>query len=154
MIAELRLKARAAPGFPSHNTFQRFGTKQDLRERLRAHALAAGQQDVAALCGPPGRAEDAGSASSGVDATTLGDVYLIKSGKYFKIGRSNAAGRRERELAIQLPDRTTRVHTIRTDDPVGIEEYWHRRFADRRKNGEWFALTAADLAAFRRRRFM
>ena len=32
-----------------------------------------------------------------------GYVYLLRSGKHYKIGRSNAVGRRERELAIQLP---------------------------------------------------
>ncbi len=77
-----------------------------------------------------------------------------ESGRFFKIGRSNAVGRREYELAIQLPEKVTRVHSMKTDDPVGIEDYWHRRFADRRKNGEWFELTAQDVAAFKRRKFM
>lgn len=76
----------------------------------------------------------------------------MKSGKHFKIGRSNAPGRRQYELSIQLPQAIEVIHEIRTDDAVGIERYWHERFADRRLNGEWFALTAADVRAFKRRK--
>jgi hypothetical protein len=77
----------------------------------------------------------------------------MKSGKAYKVGRSNSAGRREYELGIQLPDKLTTVHVIRTDDPPGIETYWHNRFAAKRKNGEWFDLDAADITAFKRRKF-
>ena len=79
---------------------------------------------------------------------------MARMGKHYKIGKTNHAGRRERELAIQLPEKASTVHTIKTDDPEGIEAYWHRRFEAKRKNGEWFELSAADVAAFRRRRFM
>ena len=78
----------------------------------------------------------------------------MKSGRYYKIGRSNAAGRREYELAIQLPEKLKTIHSIRTDDPPGIERYWHRRFETKRKNGEWFDLNPLDVKAFRRRKFM
>lgn len=83
-----------------------------------------------------------------------GFVYLLKSGRFYKIGKTNAVGRRERELAIQLPEKATVIHSIKTDDPTGIEEYWHKRFRDRRRNGEWFELEPSDIAAFRRRKFM
>jgi hypothetical protein len=78
-----------------------------------------------------------------------GFVYLVKSGKHYTIGRSNSVGRRSYEFGLQLPERHTVVHYMRTDDPVGIERYWHERFAERRANGEWFA---HDVKAFKRRR--
>lgn len=68
--------------------------------------------------------------------------------------QTNSVGMRERQLQIQLPEQARTVHSIRTYDPSGIEAYWHRRFDAKRKNDEWFELSAQDLAAFRRRKFM
>lgn len=82
-----------------------------------------------------------------------GFVYLLRSGKRYKIGRTNATGRRLRELAIQLPERPDTLHVIETDDTEGIEQYWHRRFSDKRQGGEWFSLSSDDVGAFKRRRF-
>ena len=152
--AELRLKARRDDTFPSHNTFARFGRKQGLMAALVRFCAQAGEyQDVIAICGPTAHVTpEAEEPPKGDD--NIGFVYLLKSGRYYKIGRSNSVGRRERELAIQLPERAGVVHSIKTDDPVGIEAYWHSRFESKRKGGEWFALTSADVLAFRRRKFM
>jgi len=80
----------------------------------------------------------------------IGYVYLIRHGRYYKIGKTNSIGRREYDLAIQMPEKLTTVHVIKTDDPDGIEAYWHRRFAAKRKGGEWFDLNASDIKAFKK----
>jgi hypothetical protein len=59
---------------------------------------------------------------------TFGFVSLVQYGRHFKIGCTNSTERRMREIQLQLPSRTRLIHQIETDDPSGIEAYWHRRF--------------------------
>lgn len=153
--AELRMKAREDPEFPSHNTFSRFGRKAQIASALVSWCESHhGWEDVQAICAPLAVRVVSDEESAESDKTPeLGYVYLLKSGKYYKIGRSNAPGRRAYELAIQLPEPVVTVHTIKTDDPAGIEKYWHQRFSERRKNGEWFELRREDVSAFRSRKF-
>lgn len=155
---ELRLRHREDGTFPSHGVFSRLGTKGEIAVKLADYC--AQQPDLADIASAVRNALDVDVEAATTDdrgsARPLGagHVYLLKVGRHYKLGRSKAFGRRERELAIQLPERAQTVHVIATDDPVGIEAYWHARFAERRSNGEWFALSAADVKAFRRRKFM
>lgn len=154
--AEVRMKARGDATFPSHNTFRRFGRRSQFANRLVSFCEArGGLADVIAICEPlAAQTEPEPKDEEAGTPETFGSVYLLKAGRYYKIGRSNAVGRRERELAIQLPEKPKTIHVISTDDPPGIEAYWHNRFAEKRKNGEWFELSRADVQAFRRRKFM
>src|SRR6266508_3209671 len=137
--AELRMKGRSAEDFPNDNTFRKFGSKEQIVARVADYCRTNKDcDDVLALCGAASDSGHSEPDDDSDDAEEIGFVYLLKSGRFYKIGRSNACGRRARELAIQLPERATLVHQICTDDPVGIESYWHQRFEPRRKNGEWF----------------
>ena len=153
---ELRLKRRSDPSFPSHNTFARFGTKQQLiAKAIEFCRSRGGLDDVEQICQAQVAAPNTDRNEDHEPVNDeFGFVYLIQSGRFFKIGKTNALGRREYELKIQLPEKAKTVHSIRTDDPTGIEAYWHKRFETRRKNGEWFELSRADVVAFKRRKFM
>ena len=154
--AEFRLSTRQDPQFPSYNTFARFGNKAQLVVRLVAFCKEReGYEDVVDICAPLYSSVDPVAPRDKIEKPeTFGSVYLLKSGRYYKIGRTNSVGRREQELAIQLPERAKITHSIRTDDPAGIENYWHRRFKESRRNGEWFELSKSDVTAFKRRKFM
>jgi hypothetical protein len=153
---ERRLKGYQDKNFPTHNTFSRFGSKNELIQAvLNFCETNDDKSEVIEICksafvstSPQKKEKDK------LEAIEYGFVYLMKSGKYFKIGKSNCAERREFELRILLPEKLELVHKIKTDDPFGIEKYWHERFKDKRKGGEWFDLSASDVNAFKRRKTM
>lgn len=151
--AELRHYARKTPGFIGHNTFaNHFGSKDGIIVALRDRAIDRGETDLVAIL-PDVKSSQSSSAVPVSSKVHEGWVYLLQSGDYFKIGRSDDLEKRMKQISIALPEKVELVHAIRTDDPPGIEAYWHRRFVDRRANGEWFKLSPADLKAFRRRKF-
>jgi hypothetical protein len=149
------MKAHSTPDFPSEKVFRRFGGKVLLARKLGEYSAAREYLDVAALCEAltqgPGMER---RAISDLDPEEVSDgyVYMIRLGKHCKIGKTFAVPRRHREIALELPEKPDVVHSIRTDDPTGIEAYWHARFESKRTNGEWFALGPNDIRAFKRRK--
>lgn len=148
---ELKLYRQIDPTFPWTQTLDgRFGTKPAMIAALRSWTAERPEfADVAAIL----PADDAAPRRRSGPHREDGSVYLIQSGPNYKIGRSDELERRVKEIRVALPDAAELLHVIATDDPSGIEAYWHRRFRERRANGEWFRLTPADVRAFKRRRF-
>lgn len=151
---EFRVKARQDSAFPSHGAFDKFGGKKQLAAAVVSYCRThGGLDDVIEIC-TEHIGEDESTSLENTDISTVADgfVYLMKSGRYYKIGRTDAVGRRHSEIKTQMPEAVDVVHHISTDDPIGIEAYWHKRFTDKRKNGEWFDLSRADINAFKRRK--
>lgn len=150
---DLRMKARSDKDFPSHNAFARLGSKQKLVSTLAEFCKKhKGFDDIASLCGAVAEPNELLDGDDPATIEKIGYVYLLKHGsrREYKIGKTFNPLRREGEIALQLPEKLEPVHYIKTDDPSGIENYWHTRFADKRKEGEWFALTRVDIRAFKK----
>jgi Meiotically up-regulated gene 113 len=148
--AEFEMIRNADRDFPSfRSVIGQFESKSDLMSALKKWAETTdGFSDCANLL--PDYLQKQSSSTSPLKD---GFVYLIKSGQFYKIGRGDELEKRVKQIRTALPDASTLEHSIRTDDPSGIETYWHRRFADKRANGEWFKLTLQDVAAFKKRKY-
>jgi hypothetical protein len=168
VATEIKMKSRRDDSFPSHNTFARFGSKQQFVAKILEYCRdRLGYADVTALCTPVAarlgeqhQSEDSadGLTTDSAASTKEGYVYmgLLRLGreKRYKIGKAVLVERRTDQISLQLPEDLELVHAIRTDDAYGIEDYWHRRFATRHTKGEWFLLSRQDVEAFKRRKFM
>ena len=153
---EIRVKCHEDSSYPSIGTMRRFGRKAEVARKIIESDLSQGLDDVINICKKVLEQEKntkpkykEGSSAQGLQ---IGEVYLIKHGKHneYKIGKSNDTVRRAKELGTQMPQRLDLIHSILTDDPSGVEAYWHRRFKDKNTNGEWFSLSADDIKAFKR----
>lgn len=149
--------ARFATGTPSYSAYSRSTRRGPLRERFVEWCGSRPEfADVAELlqrhAAPPNRSPQAPSRK-----LVTGFVYLLRygsTGRDFKIGCTDNVDRRESQIDMMSPTDVRRIHVIETDDPSGIERYWHERFASKRiKNKEIFRLTPEDVAAFKRRKY-
>ena len=97
---ELRLKAHQDEDFPSHNTFSRFGKKHDVIHTILKycdnHDVNLQVVDICKVAAAKVKPLQQNCTES--ENIEYGFVYLMKSGKHFKIGKSSCAERREFEL--------------------------------------------------------
>lgn len=145
---EFLLKSRVDKTFPSQGVFYQEGKEGLLRRVVRYCQDHPGHEDVVALC--LGELNESSNTVEKKTKLETGFVYLMRSGRHYKIGRTISVGSRARQLAIKIPVSPTTIHSIETDDPIGVEAYWHKRFAEKRGEGEWFDLSAENIAAFKR----
>src|SRR3989338_123579 len=149
---DLSLEKNNDTEFPHRSVFTNFGSKLKLAGEIVEYCKDKnGYDDVVELCNSVLEKFSEGKNIDNLNSNQeLGEVYLFKSGRYYKIGKTNDTVRRGSELRIQLPEKMDLIHSIKTDDPSGIEAYWHRRFETKRMKGEWFDLNSTDIKAFKR----
>lgn len=157
--AEVERKRDAA--FPSWESLTRRakeGPQSTLREVLHAWCEAQPEfGDVAALLQAATR-EPRRPSPRTARPVVNGFVYLMRygtGGSVYKIGITDNVPRRHAQIRMMAPQDVRVVHSIPTDDPAGIERYWHERFQDKVVEGkkELFRLTPDDVAAFRSRKY-
>jgi len=149
---DLMVKRRGDRTFPNRDAFSRLGNKSERVAKILAYCRTSDAfKDAIPLVAAAVVAQSLDKDGAPDDPPT-GYVYLFRHGsrREYKIGRTNNPMRREGEIGVELPQALDPIHVIETDDPAGIETYWHRRFSEKRLKNEWFALTAADVRAFKR----
>lgn len=114
----------------------------------------SGYEDVVEICKPFLKE----NTNQGDFLSMKGYVYLLKSklrnAIAYKIGRTNNIKNRIKQLR-QPSNIEEIVHYIETDDPIGVEKYWHSRFEANRlypdkPQDEWFKLSSSDVKTFKR----
>lgn len=80
------------------------------------------------------------------DSPTGGYVYLVRSPYGVKIGKSVNVKSRTRLFEVKLPFPITVEHYAWFEDYSFAERDLHRQYHAKRLEGEWFDLSAADIA--------
>ena len=151
-VREFIIEKNNNPEFPSAGgALKRLGGQEQIASKIIEYCKdKVGYEDILEICVTVTENSKNSEANEVDDNHAVGAVYLFKHGKYYKIGKSNDTVRRGHELRIQLPENLDLIHEIKTDDPSGIEAYWHKRFETKRMNGEWFDLNSSDIKTFKR----
>jgi len=159
---EISMARNNDPNIPSFNSVTRLGTRSELKAKLLK--FCADNTEFADLedlvQSMPLKERVTSPSTEASEEVAGGYVYLVKAQAAYKIGSTRAPYRRVSEIANQSAKGAELIHLISTDDPEGIEKYWHNRFDEKRiaglnkLSGEWFALSVDEIKAFRRRKTM
>jgi hypothetical protein len=151
---DLKLARREDSLFPSFPVIRRLIRNRTLAQKIAGHCADKLEFQQVRKLAAERASTDLSEAPRPGRAAITGYVYMMRSGRRYKIGYTSSPTRRHREVRLELPDPTDLVHTIPTDDPVGIEAYWHNRFKSKRvRDTEFFTLDAAEVAAFKSRKY-
>ena len=77
------------------------------------------------------------------DYTPGGFVYLVKCGKFYKIGR--AKNLKLRMAGLQFSEKPRLIKAVRCIGYGFLERALHALFSEKRTHGEWFALSPENL---------
>ena len=150
-LNELRVVHTYNPDFPFRAIKRRW--QHFVRDVVRYCEKNPGYDDILKICQPKLEKLDEEEKNDVANNSSLsvGQVYLYKSGRYYKIGHSKDPVRRGKEIKLELPEPLKLIHSFKTDDPIGVEGYWHKRFDDKRSKGtEFFRINSQDIKAFKR----
>ena len=158
---EYAIISRNRTDLPAGITVRRsLGSAENWRARLRAYAHANPNfSSLLAILEISPRKQQSAKAK-----VVNGYVYLRKLPGRFKFGHTTSIPRREQQHKTKTWEKQELVHVIETDDPVGIEEYWKRRFKEKNVKEvdgrqkeitptEEYYLTEEDVEAFCRRTY-
>ena len=132
-------------------TMQEIKQESDERHSYLYNTVEEAMADYeAAMHSPRRRSEPnypvVGTSKKPTRTAKAGYVYLLQSPtNAYKIGISKRPDDRLRTFSVKLPFEISYVCLIATQDMYGLETKLHAQFADKRINGEWFALDDADV---------
>lgn len=86
----------------------------------------------------------------GRDTESGGYVYLIKSAYGYKIGKTKNMKQRTQLFGVKLPFPIEIAGYGWFDDYSAAETEYHRRYAQKRLDGEWFKLSESDVLTISR----
>lgn len=132
-------------GLLAHEAFRVF---LDLIDRVIAWA----HKEKGDVCEPPTRNINP---PYEMEPPHPGFIYFLRADNgLYKIGKTKVLDRRIKQLGIKLPYKLELIHAVGTDEMHYIEKDYHRRYAQKRIRGEWFALTDEDIVQIKNTKYI